>query len=642
MERRRAFFFCFLFLLATGLNIHLRLFPAYFPQLKNQARVTVDNEIFEEVSSRAEEQFSDYNPLIRAKIVGEFFAERKKEPEVAAKIAAEYAKLKGRFQDDNGQTYLLELDPYSWMRFTRLTLANGYPGNEIRDGKVYDTYMLAPVGASVYSIRFLYYSSAFLYRAATLVFSGISLERFLFYLPLLFVFLLCVCLYRFCRVFFSGTTAVLALIFVGLTPSFIPRSCVGWFDNDVLNILFPLLTIFSLGLGLRQSKTAKNILFSLLAAFFLSLYAYTWRGWWFIYLVIFAFFGYVLLNIVNLHYKDKDIVRAKTFPYLVSLLTFFLGSIVLCLAIAKIEPLSYTFLSIKENLGLGKSLASSIWPSTYYTVGELQPINFLGIPIALGGWIVFTLSLVSSLWVYLLYKRTEKGDLIVLLIFWLFSMIFASLKGARFTILLCLPVGIFLSLGIDRVVQIILARVAAAKDKKTKIVLVITCSLMLYFFINPAVRRGFAMAENLYPSMNDEWHGFLDELRDSTPEDAVINSWWDFGSWFKEVARRRVIFDGLSQDRPLAYWMGRALLTTDEREALRILRMVNNSSESLFEEVAGETEDAFTAIVLLDRLLKADTAEADGILAEYSLSQELKARIKDTLFFKRPAPAYVV
>ncbi|MBN2121370.1 MAG: hypothetical protein JW734_10000 [Candidatus Omnitrophica bacterium] len=635
--------FFVLFLVCTGLNLHLRLFPVYFPQLKEKAKINVEHAILDEISGEVNEKFPDYNPLIKTKIIKELFKESKKDKAgFKEKVIQEYRSLKDKYQDKAGQTYLLEFDPYSWMRFTRFVLKNGYPGNEIRDGIVYDTYMLAPGGEEIYSIRFLYYSSAFLYKCASFFSPSLSLERFLFYLPVLFSLVFFISLYLFCRYFFSEVTAIFSLIFVGLAPIFIARSSAGWFDNDVLNILFPLLSIWALARAFGSRTPLKNILFSLTASFFISLYAFTWPGWWFIYLMILAFFGYVILNNLSLYFKDWTSLKKKTYPCVLSLLIFLSASVGFCLLVAKIEPLSYAYTSLRENLGLGKSLLSSVWPNTYYTVQELQPGSFLDIPPMLGGWAVFIMAVLSSLWIYIRNRRTEKLSVVVLLVFWLFSMTFASLKGSRFTLLLSVPIGIFLGAGLDRGIMLVIARIIDTKDLRLKIVFFTCVSLILYAFAASSINRGFATAKASFPAMNDDWHNFLIRLKESTPEDSIINSWWDYGSWFKEVSRRPVIFDGLSQNRPLAHWMARVLLTEDEEEAFRILKMLNNSSEKLFEDIEDFLGDGFKSVTLLNRLFKTQPKDTDAILDEYGLSQVLKERIKEVLFLKTPGPAYLV
>ena len=42
-----------------------------------------------------------------------------------------YAGIKKSFQNDSGRTYLLEMDPYCWMRYVELIRKNGFPADRI-------------------------------------------------------------------------------------------------------------------------------------------------------------------------------------------------------------------------------------------------------------------------------------------------------------------------------------------------------------------------------------------------------------------------------------------------------------------------------------------------------------------------------
>jgi len=48
--------------------------------------------------------------------------------------------------------------------------------------------------------------------------------------------------------------------------------------------------------------------------------------------------------------------------------------------------------------------------------------------------------------------------------------------------------------------------------------------------------------------MNDGWYESLTKIKQNASEDAIINSWWDFGHWFKAVGDRAVTFDGTPQE----------------------------------------------------------------------------------------------
>jgi asparagine N-glycosylation enzyme membrane subunit Stt3 len=66
----------------------------------------------------------------------------------------------------------------------------------------------------------------------------------------------------------------------------------------------------------------------------------------------------------------------------------------------------------------------------------------------------------------------------------------------------------------------------------------------------------------------------LQWIGNNTSNNTVITSWWDFGHLFTYEANRPVTFDGSSQNSPRAYWVGKALLTSNETLSVGILRML--------------------------------------------------------------------
>ena len=630
-----------LFIFVLSFSLYLRLFPAYFPQLKKAAAFQAESELSHDAQIKIEKEYVSYSPLIKKKIFKALLAkEYKSKKAIEKKVDSEYAKLKGRFQNENGQTYLLELDPYCWMRFTRLLLKNGYPGNKKIGKNIYDTFMLAPVGMKISPHRFLYYASTFMYKVYNKI-SKLPLERFLFYLPVFLSAVFLSLLYFFCRRFFSYITAFFAVLFCGVADVVLRRSSAGWFDTDVLNLIFPLLIIWLLAEALPKKPKA-NIFYSLTASFFLGLFAFTWVGWWFVYLVVFSYFGYVFLNDLSLPAQERVNYPPRFKNLGISFAVFLGGSILFSLLIAQFNPLTEAYRSILANLGLGKALGHSIWPSTYYTVGELRRGGFKEIANGVNGIGILFLSFLFSFWMYIKHRRSKRQPIVIMLLFWMFFMLYASFKSIRFSMFLAVPLAIFFGWGVEQGLKVIYAYYQKVNKLKFEIPLFSLLAAIIFLAVFPIATRGIKSAQGIYPLMDDAWHDILVKIKKSTPAEAIINSWWDFGDWFKEIARRRVIFDGQSQNRPLAYWMGRVFLSSDERETINILRMLNNSSDTLFDEVSRWVKDDFRTIALLSDLVKSDKEKAQAILSGYNLPKEVKKKIIETIFTHNPGAAYFI
>ncbi|MBN3040518.1 MAG: hypothetical protein JW867_05280, partial [Candidatus Omnitrophica bacterium] len=542
----------------------------------------------------------------------------------------------------DGRTYLLEVDPYAWMRHTRLFLLNGYPGDKKINNAVYDSFMLAPLGAKVTTPRFLFYSSAFLYRAASFFLPDLSLETFLFYLPLFHLLIFFIATYCFCRQLFSPLSALWTVFFLGLAPIFLQRSTAGWFDSDILNLFFPLMCIWSLSFGINAGKLFEKLFFCLMASLFLALFSWTWVGWWFIFLIVNIFFLYMLVNETLINFKEKDKMSKSLYGIAVSYIIFTLGSILFCKLLAGIEPFSATYNNIAANINFGRSIQNSIWPNVYYTVRELQPGNLLSIIKSFGQVYAFIAASLSAFLIFMKEKRSKNASAVILLNFWMFFMFLITLKAKRFSLFLVIPFSIFLGAGLDMFFKFIFLKIHQAREKAFKVMLA-TCVLGLIFvIIYPSYHYSKDFVLGSYPLLNDQWYSFLNQIKEDTSQVAVINAWWDYGNWVKEIADRKVLFDPQSQDRPLAYWLASALLTEDEFYAQRIFRMLNNYSDRLFDEINSYFKDDFRSLALLKKLLHSQEEEAKIILEDSELPGGLRHKIIDCLFVKRPAPAYLI
>lgn len=163
--------------------------------------------------------------------------------------------------------------------------------------------------------------------------------------------------------------------------------------------------------------------------------------------------------------------------------------------------------------------------------------------------------------------------------------------------------------------------------------------LILFVSAEMGVKAYKAVAGS-YPCVNDDLQKTLLWVKNSTESDAIINCWWDAGALYKAVSERRVIFDGQNQNDIVAYWFARALLS-DEEEAEKILRMLNNSSYGAHEEIRSITGDDFKSYVILNDLIESDSFSRRRILENHGFGtgniDKLLSMLGDA-----PSSAYLV
>jgi len=74
-------------------------------------------------------------------------------------------------------------------------------------------------------------------------------------------------------------------------------------------------------------------------------------------------------------------------------------------------------------------------------------------------------------------------------------------------------------------------------------------------------------------AVHEDWQDALTYLRDNTPEDAVIMTWWDYGYWILDLAQRRPVVDNGYygwQYKTLRY-IKKAYLSTENSKAVQIM-----------------------------------------------------------------------
>ncbi|MDD5156118.1 MAG: STT3 domain-containing protein, partial [Candidatus Omnitrophica bacterium] len=169
------------------LNVYFRTYTINFPQLKIHAENTVNKIIYQDIIRQVNRDFPQFDVQAKDRLISERLTEyeNKNKRQIGEGVEGEYLKLKDKYQDPRGQTYLMELDCWNWARYVDNVLRLGHPGDRVIDGQEIDTLMLAPYGAPLAWNKFLFYASAFLYKAFSLI-RPVELNTFLFYLPLFF------------------------------------------------------------------------------------------------------------------------------------------------------------------------------------------------------------------------------------------------------------------------------------------------------------------------------------------------------------------------------------------------------------------------------------------------------------------------
>lgn len=167
----------------------------------------------------------------------------------------------------------------------------------------------------------------------------------------------------------------------------------------------------------------------------------------------------------------------------------------------------------------------------------------------------------------------------VIVAVWFLAGLFAAFHASRLILLFSPGIGFALALGLGRLHRLVSTTLEGLSAHSRSPVPVLLAVLVSLPFVAP-VHAGYLTARNYLPYLNDAWWDSLTTLRERASPDAIVHTWWDYGYWVKYVAERRVSADGSMLLTHLPYWTGRSLLSTTEREAAGLLRMLGCGSDA--------------------------------------------------------------
>ncbi len=593
--------------------------------------------------------------------------------------------MKSRLQYQSGSktyVYLGDIDSYYWIKMSRNILEKGTQCDVIQDGVCYDSYTIAP-NLRRKSIDYYPIFIVWVYKIIKIFNHDISIMQASFLTPLVFSLLLTIPLFLLLRKIGGNMAAVIGTLLVNVNQFVLTRSLGS--DNDIVNIAFQALFLW-LAIECFYAKTSRvKYIWSFIAGFSLSIYSRFWTGWW--YLADLFILSTVLSAIyITLHkwYDEKKIkINELKKPLMDIALVFFsfLIAIIFFYGILFASP-SDLLSVISGQLSVLKFKVAAnpnLWPNVLPTVAEFNSMSLpeiissfgsiLRIPLFLmailgtiflifpttrfikKNFALFSILLLFDFFLYLFLKSSSTGILVFLLLVPIFAGMYAHLKakeesefhpdavfllaiiiclvvyftmtGVRFLFLMTIPVSIFAALFFTRIIKII---VSTAKNmfKLPKIVAhFITILFVLWLLIAP-VRAGYNAAQNYMPNITDEWAVTLEKIKTESKPDAIINSWWDFGHWFKYFADRRVTLDGASQNSPQLHWLGKLLLTSDENMSRGILRMLDCGGNKAFDAINEKMNDTPHSIDVLNAIIVEKKGKAKEILMKHDFnSQEI-------------------
>lgn len=436
-----------------------RSYSASLPITQDWASDSVERQIKQGLQREVERQYPNLQASDKQREVNELYDAFMANPENRGQVEQNVERLTEEWrklmQDEHGQTYLVAIDPYQFLRYTENIVEHGHPGEELRDGVPYDTHMFAPLGKPA-SWHFHTWFMAKLHTIRTLFDKDATPMSTFFWMPVIFSVLAVI------PAFFIGLrkggylSGFVAATIVGVHAGFIGRTAGGFADTDAFVVLFPLLTTWffleAFETPAYNWKRRGIYLFLTGAAF--GLFSFTWGNWWYFFdlflIMLFAFIAYAFVRTLVKHRSLTRFFTGDEFKWWLVML----GGFVLLtgLFVVPIKGLSAFVNAPLNPIGTTTNIKAAVnqatvWPNVLTTVAELNAPSIGQIVNSIGGRFLFFFALMGVLLTLVSKRRLDRNDWILLgfgfLVFnYLVSTFGVGFSIMQFLIVMSLPVGV--------------------------------------------------------------------------------------------------------------------------------------------------------------------------------------------------------
>src|SRR3989338_2654149 len=366
-------------LIPISFSIFLRTMPQRMPIAEDWAQNTVYNYYQNQLTSQINSQYPNLpaqnkNVLIQKEWTN-FYNTNKQQVELqVSQLSQQY---RNQFKDDQGNLYLLGIDPYYYYRQTDLTLKNGFPGTEQRpDGSVWDMNRVAPLGRE---------QEWNLHPVAGAILHKII--NFFTTMPVMATF------------FYVGTIfAALTVIPAFFIGRIITRNNIGGFFTAML------IAVFSFFAALDTKQLKHKLIWIATAGLATGLFAFAWTGWWYTSDFILATLGIYTVYLAITQWQN---IKTVIIPPIALIATYLLTSALSVSLLTSFNSFRAIFFGSVNFINLKAVGVYSYWPNIRTTVAELNVASFEKVIEQLDGRLLFALAIIGILLTFLPKTETK-------------------------------------------------------------------------------------------------------------------------------------------------------------------------------------------------------------------------------------------
>ena len=451
---------------------------------------------------------------------------------------------------------------------------------------------------------------------------GMELYDFTILFPVIIGSLSTIVIFALVRVLGGTTAGLFSALFFSVSLPLIYRGTIGWFKSEPLGLFFGILALYFLLSGINSKNKKIAIVKLISAGITIPLSISAWGGSQFFIIPIGVFF--LILPFVRSDHKfiiwaiplftATAVLVSLSFERVSSNFVFGLGGA--ALIIPTIFIIACIFIQSKSNENK-KTRNGLLFLASILIIGTCilvinADIKFLPLPSyrylnAINPFLTTSIPLVDSvaehastiidqsflfhsilmifagLGIWLIVKNYQiknssfiKNDMVLFsLIFGLIG-IYVSSAFVRLEVFASLSLIILSSLGLSILVKEILNNIESKKFKN----LIIKFSFLVGIIILLVIPISFPPNDNwititkipptilnggtVYPVSTNDWLESMEWIKNNTPKDAVVASWWDYGYWISTLGERATIADNSTISTAVIQNLAKMLMSSPE------------------------------------------------------------------------------
>ena len=487
---------------------------------------------------------------------------------------------------------LMEFDPFFNFRATEYLVNNGIDAYFSWN----DELSWYPNGRDVSSNSqvILHLTSGLLY---SLFDNFISLYDFVIIFPVIIGSLTTIGVFFLVRLIFGNTAGLLASLLFSFSVPVILRGMIGWFKSEPLGLFFSIFSIYLFLSGLQRGKSKENFIRLIFSGLLFSFSLSAWGGNQFFVIPI----GIYIISLAFTRNDGIELVKKIPFfiisVFLISLF-FERPGLNFLTSISGISLISsYIFFGILQLIKIKSSEKNRIRNSSLFLISIIifslisieiiSSLNLIGLPThrylnALNPLLTTTDPLVDSIsehattslqssfflhgtliifagfavwFIFKNYSNFINKDLKIFALIFGISGAYVSSTFMRLELFASISIIILSSIGISEILKRLFKKSNLNKSSKITFTILVSFGLITILFLPlissnstgiftvldtpPTILNG---GTSMKISTND-WNSSLDWIKNNTPKDAIIASWWDYGYWIQTKGERATLVD---------------------------------------------------------------------------------------------------